>query len=428
MTYDEALSYIHGVNWTFCKPGLERIGELCERLGHPERDLKFVHVAGTNGKGSFCSMLDSILRAAGYKVGLYTSPYILEFGERMRVGGENISRSDLAAITEYVKPIADSMTDKPTEFELITAIAFEYFKRQGCDVVVLEAGMGGRLDSTNIIDTPILSVITGIALDHTAFLGDTVEKIAAEKAGIIKNAPVLFGGTDESAYNVIKNTAYERKVKLTRPDYSNIEVVSADVRGTKFNYGEFENIKINLLGLYQPKNAALVIEAVKILRSSGMNIPDSAVYSGLEGAVWHARFEVIATSPLVIFDGAHNPEGVVAATESIKHYFGDEGVIAVSGVLADKDYRFIAEKIARVAPYAFTMTPDNPRALGASEYAEELSSFGSHAVATCSVGEAVKCATELAEREGRAVVCLGSLYTYGDVVSEIEKLGINKRR
>ena len=428
MTYQKTLEYIHGISWTFCKPGLDRIRELCKKLGNPERELKFVHVAGTNGKGSFCSMLDSILRAAGYNVGLYTSPYITEFCERMRVGGENISRDELVEITEYVKPIADSMTDKPTEFELITAIAFEFFKRHKCDIVILEAGMGGRLDSTNIIETPVLSVITGIALDHTAFLGDTVEKIAAEKAGIIKNAPVLFGGTEASCDRVISKTAKKCGVKLSRPNYDSIEIISADVRGTKFNYGEYKNVKINLLGLYQPRNASLVIEAVKILRQEGFTIPDTAVYSGLEGAVWHARFEVISHHPLIIFDGAHNPEGVSAATESIRHYFGDGKVIAISGVLKDKDYHFIAEKIARVAPFAFTMTPDNPRALASGEYAEVLSSFGSQATACDSIGEALSRAVTLAEREQIAIVCLGSLYTYGEVVEEITKLGINKRR
>ena len=199
------------MNWTFCKPGLERIGELCEKLGHPERKLKFIHVAGTNGKGSFCSMTDSVLRAAGYKVGLYTSPYIREFNERMRVDGKNIENEVLADITTRVRPIADSMTDKPTEFELITAIAFQYFYEAGCDVVVLEAGMGGRLDSTNIIRDPYLSVITGIALDHVDYLGDTVEKIALEKAGIIKDsAPILYGGEDNAAREVIRAVANER--------------------------------------------------------------------------------------------------------------------------------------------------------------------------------------------------------------------------
>ena len=181
MNYEQSLEYIHGISWTFCKPGLERISELCSALGHPERELKFVHVAGTNGKGSFSCILESVLRNAGYRTGLYTSPYIKEFGERMRVMGENIPNEKLAEVTSYVRPIADAMEDKPTEFELITAIAFEYFKRCGCEVVVLEAGMGGRLDSTNVIENPLLSVITGIALDHVAFLGDTVEKIATEK-------------------------------------------------------------------------------------------------------------------------------------------------------------------------------------------------------------------------------------------------------
>ena len=205
MNYPESLEYIHSINWCFCKPGLERIRELCERLGNPQRELKFVHVAGTNGKGSSCAMLESVLRAAGYKTGLYTSPYITVFNERMRINGENISDEELAEITTFIRPIADAMKDKPTEFELITAVAFEYFKRNGCDVVVLEAGMGGRLDSTNIIESSLLSIITGIALDHTAFLGDTVEKIAGEKAGIIKSGcPVLFGGDDDSARSVIK--------------------------------------------------------------------------------------------------------------------------------------------------------------------------------------------------------------------------------
>ena len=185
MTYDEALEYIHGISWTFCKPGLERISELCERLGHPERKLRFIHVAGTNGKGSTSSMLESVLRLAGYKVGLYTSPFIYRFNERMRACGENIPDDTLAKITERVRPIADAMTDKPTEFELITAVAFEYFRRHECDVVVLEAGMGGRLDATNILN-PRISVITRLGLDHCDYLGNTIKEIAIEKAGIIK--------------------------------------------------------------------------------------------------------------------------------------------------------------------------------------------------------------------------------------------------
>jgi len=428
MNYTEALEYIHSVNWTFCKPGLERIEKLCRALGNPEKSLKFVHVAGTNGKGSFCSMLDSVLRSAGYKVGLYTSPYIKVFNERMRVDGVNIPDETLAAITERVKPIADAMEDKPTEFELITAIAFLYFAEEKCDVVVLEAGMGGRLDSTNIIDTSILSVITGISLDHTAFLGDTVEKIAAEKAGIIKSGvPVLFGGTDEAAAQVISDKAKEMRSSFFRPDYTKIDALTTTLRGTSFEY-KGRAVKLNLLGLYQPRNASLVLEAVGLLKKIGMNISDEAISTGLEEARWSARFEIINHLPLIIFDGAHNPEGISSAVESIKHYFGKEKVIVVSGVLRDKDYNYIASRLSEVAAAAYTITPNNSRALAASDFAALLSSMGVESVANESIAEALSRAVARADKSGEAIVCLGSLYTYVDVTAELEKLDIAKRR
>jgi dihydrofolate synthase/folylpolyglutamate synthase len=373
-------------------------------------------------------MLDSVLRAAGYRVGLYTSPYITIFNERMRVNGANIPNDTLAEITEYVRPIAEKMTDKPTEFELITAIAFEYFKREKCDLVILEAGMGGRLDSTNIISTPLLSVITGIALDHTAFLGDTVEKIAAEKAGIIKNAPLLWGGEDAAARAVIKKRADECAVPFIEPDYSLIDGLAADLRGTRFSYRHHENVKINLLGLYQPKNASLVLEAADAIDALGMPVPESAILSGLESARWSARFEIINHSPLVIFDGAHNPQGISVAVESIAHYFGDRKVAVITGVLKDKDYEYIASRLATVAAYAFTITPDNPRALSAEEYAQVLCKNGVSATPTASIAEAVALALSAADKRGDAIVCLGSLYTYCEILPEIEKLGISKRR
>ena len=422
MNYTEALEYIHSISWTFCKPGLERIEKLCEALGNPQKKLKFIHVAGTNGKGSFCSMLSSILVAEGYKVGLYTSPYIKVFNERMRVNGENIPDQRLADLTERVKPIADAMTDRPTEFELITAIAFLYFAEEKCDMVVLEAGMGGRLDSTNIIDTSILSVITGISLDHTAFLGDTVEKIALEKAGIIKDSvPVLFGGEDESAAAVILNKATERNTKLYRPDYSRIENLKSTLSGTSFEY-KGRSVKLNLLGLYQPRNASLVLEAVELLRKSGMNISEASVNEGFENARWPARFEIISSSPLMIFDGAHNPEGIASAVESIRYYFGSEKVIVVSGVLRDKDYNYIANRLSEIASSAFTLTPDNTRALPGEEFASLLSGLGIESRANTSIGEALIGARERSADTGEAIVCLGSLYTYVDVIAELEKI------
>ena len=416
MTYEECLEYIHSVSWTFCKPGLERIEELCERLGHPERSLQFVHVAGTNGKGSFCSMLSSILAAQGYKVGLYTSPYIRIFNERMQINGENIPNEELIALTEKIRPIADSMTDKPTEFELITALAFEYFRSNACDVVVLEAGMGGRLDSTNIIENSLLSVITGIALDHTALLGDSVEKIAAEKAGIIKRGcPVLFGGTDSDAMAVIKSRALEMGSDFYFTDYDKLDVKEMTLDKSRFDFGEHSDMSISLLGTYQPRNAASVLSAVDILRGRGFNISETAVREGLAAAKWHARFELLSKAPLVIFDGAHNPQGISAAVDSIRLYFGDEKVYLLSGVLRDKDYTAIARDLSKVADKAFTLTPDSPRALGADEYARVLQDAGIEAYPNDSIVSAFERAKAEAKKDGKALVCLGSLYVYSSL-------------
>ena len=420
MNYKECLEYIHSINWTFCKPGLERINELCEALGHPERELKFVHVAGTNGKGSVSSMLSSVLLEGGYKVGLYTSPYVKVFNERMRINGENISDGELIEVTERVRPIADAMKDKPTEFELITAIAFEYFRRNKCDIVVLEVGMGGRLDSTNIIEEPLLSVITGIALDHTAFLGDTVEKIAAEKAGIIKKGrPVLFGGQDEAAAEVIKARAKEQNSEFYRVDYEKIKSLDMTLERSRFSFGERDGIEISLLGAYQPRNAAIVISAVDILKNS-IAISEKALYNGLAKARWHARFEVLSREPLVIFDGAHNPQGISAAVESIKLYFKDEKVYLLTGVLRDKDYKAIAADLSEVASRAFTLTPDNPRALTAAEYADVLRGAGIEATACESIESAFILAKSEAKKDRVPLVCLGSLYVYSSI-SELEE-------
>ena len=423
MNYAESIEYIHAINWCFCKPGLERIEKLCSLLGNPQKDLRFIHVAGTNGKGSFCAMLDSVLRKAGYKVGLFTSPYIRFFNERICFDGAPISDSDLAEVTSYVRPFADSMDEKPTEFELITAIGFEYFKRKGCDIVILEAGMGGRLDSTNIIETPILSVITGIALDHTSFLGDTVENIAYEKAGIIKKGvPVLFGGNDSVAEYVIREKAVESKSDFFVTNRSAISAVNTSLSGTSFDFGARKNIEISLLGLYQPLNAANVLTAVDILRTQGLSIPEDSLYLGLKTAKWSARFELISNDPIIIYDGAHNPEGISAAVRSIKAYFPDEKVYVLSGVMKDKDYNAIAADLSSVASHAFTVTPDNPRALDAKEYAAVLCEHSINAVAFDSLGDALRSAIEKAKADKTPLFCLGSLYMYSELIEIFENL------
>ena len=420
MNYTEALEYIHSICWTFTKPGLERISALCEKLGNPQDELKFIHVAGTNGKGSFCSMIDSVLRAAGYKTGLFTSPYIKVFNERMQFCGENISNEDLADITEYVKPYADSMEDKPTEFELITAIGFEYFKRKKCDVVILEAGMGGRLDSTNIIKSSLLSVITGISLDHTAFLGDTVEKIAAEKAGIIKeNGDVLFGGNSKSVEEVIEAKAAEMNADYHFADKSSLDIVSSDLTGSTFNYFGYKEVNLPLLGLYQPWNAANVLCALEILKYKGFTVSEKAIREGFLAARWPARFEIISRDPLIIFDGAHNPEGIETAVRSIKRYFGNQKVCILTGVMKDKDYNYIAGKFAEISDRAFTITPDNPRALPAEEYAKVLEGVRIKATSYASVASALEDAKKYAKETSTALLCLGSLYMYCEVIDKI---------
>ena len=416
MNYKEALDYIHSVNWTFCKPGLERITALCDALGDPQTGMRFIHVAGTNGKGSFCAMTAEILKSAGYKVGLFTSPYIKTFNERMMINGEMIGEQELADLTAYVRPIADAMADKPTEFELITAIALLYFRRHDCDVVVLEAGMGGRLDSTNVIREPLLSVITGIALDHMAFLGDTVEKIAAEKAGIIKDGrPVLYGGEDAAACRVIADTAAARGSAFHAVDYGALTVSRADLSGATFDFGVYKDVKLNLLGTYQPRNAAAVLTAVDILRAEGLCIPDSAVREGLATVVWRGRFELLADNPPVIFDGAHNAQGITAAVDGIRHYFSGQKVYVMTGVLQDKDYVAIAQALASAASRAFVLTPENPRALAGEEYAALLESNGVPSVAYPSVKETYAAAVAAARRDNVPLICLGSLYTYASL-------------
>lgn len=421
MKINEAIEYIHSVNWMFCNPGLDRVKALCRALGDPQDTLKFIHVAGTNGKGSFCSMLDSVLRAQGYKVGLFTSPYILEFGERMRVDGKNIPDETLCALVEEVRPIADAVEDKPTEFELITALAFLYFAREKCDYVVLECGLGGRLDATNIIKTPILSVITGIALDHTSILGDTEEKIAAEKAGIIKSGvTTLWCGEHKGAEAVIGQRAREVGSPMSIVDRASLSIREMTLDGTVLDFGSHKDIKIPLLGSYQPKNACNVLTAVDILREIGVEIGEDAVKRGMASVIWHARFEIINRDPLMIADGGHNPEGIDAAVDSIKSYFGDKKVGIVTGVMADKDYNYMAGRMAECAERVFCLTPDNPRALGAEDYARVFEGLGVEATPCSSVASAVDAALDWSREKGKAVVSLGSLYMYGEVVAALE--------
>ncbi len=429
MTYEQAIEYIHSVCWKGSRPGLERITELCTRLGNPQDDLKFIHVTGTNGKGSTCAMTESVLRCAGYKTGLFTSPYVKFFNERIRINGADASNERLAYATSLVKPHADAMEDAPTEFELITAIGFMLFKLEGCDIVILEAGMGGRLDSTNVIKNSVVSVITGVALEHTEYLGDTVEKIAYEKAGIIKEGcPVVYGGSDikeqGAAYKVISARASELGAPLHLVDYDALDLKEATLDGTVLDYKEHADIQLSLLGLYQPQNCARALEIIEVLRLAGYIIDDFALQDGIKKTVWRARFEKLRGDPIVLYDGSHNPEGIEVAARTLKHYFGDKKVNILTGVMADKDYRGMMGTLAPLVNKAFAVTPDNPRALEAKDLKSVFRRLRVKCSAFDSIQKAVDTAVSESKKDGSPLICLGSLYMYAEISDAVEN---NKR-
>ncbi len=414
MNYNDAINFIHSVSNYFCKPGLDRIEKLCKYLGNPEDRLKFIHVAGTNGKGSFCAMLSAVLQNAGYKVGTYTSPFILEFNERILVNGKMISNDDLCRLCEKVKPYCDSTDDSPTEFEVITALAFEHFKNEKCDIVILECGMGGRFDATNIIKTPVLSVITGIDFDHQNFLGDTIEQIAYEKAGIIKkNTPCIWCG--DKAHTVISNTAKSVGAELYTPNKKGLHIKSCDLSGTRFDYGAYKDIQINLLGTYQPYNAINVLTACDVLKTMDFKIDSDSISKGLKTVKWQARFEKLDDNPLIIFDGAHNPQGITASIEGVKKYFGDKKVNILSGVMADKDYTFMVKKISEIANNIYCVTPNNPRALSSDKYCDTFKALHLNSLCFDSIEAGLCKAISDSKKDSVPLIILGSLYLYSDI-------------
>ena len=310
MNYESALEYIHAVQWAGHKPGLSRTRTLLAALGDPHKKLRFVHVAGTNGKGSTAAMLASCLQAAGYRVGLYTSPFINRFNERIQVNGEQIPDDALVRLVERVRPAADAMADVPTEFEIITALGMLWFAEEKCDIVVLEVGLGGTLDSTNVIDPPECAVITALGMDHVKELGPTIADIAAAKAGIIKpGSPVVSYGGVPKADAVIARVAREQNAPLTVVDLSRLKVEGGDLDAVTFDFDGLDGVRLPLIGSYQPKNAALAITALRVLRGRGWNIPDSAIRTGLEQVSWPGRFELLRHSPAFLLDGSHTPTG-----------------------------------------------------------------------------------------------------------------------
>ena len=424
MNAEQAIAYIHSVCWKGSIPGLGRTQELLEKMGNPEKKLKFVHIAGTNGKGSTAAMTASILSKAGYRTGLYTSPYIYRFHERIQVDGVEISDEDLTEITEYVKPLADSMEQSPTEFELVCCIAFEYFYRKKCDIVVLEVGMGGAWDATNVIEVPEVAVITNIGLDHTEYLGDTVEKIAETKSGIFKphGHAVVYRSTP-SVEAVYERVCAERDVSLRKADFEGLVLKAHTLEGQVFDCGSRKNLVLPLLGDHQLHNASVVLSIADTLIGEGWKISEQNIYDGIRDVRWPGRFDIVCRKPLFIIDGGHNPQCIEALVKNIRDYLAGKKVIALTGVLADKDYADMYKPVMPLVDRFVCITPPNPRKLEAEQLAQYLQQAGAQAQASESILDGVKKAMELAGEDG-VVLCFGSLYSIGGIRDALKDLGV----
>jgi dihydrofolate synthase/folylpolyglutamate synthase len=421
MNVTEALAYIHSVSWKGSIPGLSRTQELLAKMGNPEKHLRFIHVAGTNGKGSTAAMLASIFQTAGYTTGLYTSPYISRFHERMQVNGIPISDSELSVITEAVRPLAESMEDHPTEFELVSCIAFEYFFECNCDIVVLEVGMGGELDSTNVIPTPEAAVICNIGLDHMEVLGDTLEKIASAKAGIIKKGgDVITYREKPSVEKVFEDRCEKVGAHLHKADFDTLRPVLHTLDGQVFDWGRFPGLRLPLLGVHQLRNAAVALTTATVLQAKGWKLSDSDIRDGLANVSWPGRFQVLRRDPLFIADGGHNPQCIEALTQNIRDYLPDRPLTVLTGVMADKDYDNMYASVAPFAKEFIAVTPLNPRALPAEKLAAYLTRFGKPVSACLTVYDGVRAAIEHAGPDG-TVLSYGSLYMMGDVMAAVKQ-------
>lgn len=415
MTYKQASEYIDSFLIFGSKLGLTRITRLLEDLGNPQDKLKFVHVAGTNGKGSICSYCSAILKEAGYKAGLFTSPYIVDFRERFQINGEMISEKELCEIVEKIKSVVDGYPadEIPTEFEIVTAIGMMYFYKNNCDVVVLEVGLGGRFDSTNVIKKPLVSVIGSISIDHTAQLGNTVEKIAFEKAGIIKATcpTVLYPPDKESVLEVIKEQAEAKKSPLTIVNGDRIKTLRRELDGDTVSLNEVE-IKLPISGIFQPLN---LLTAVTALEKSGITVTNEEIKLGAEKAFFPARLQLVCNNPKILLDGAHNPDGIKALKEHIKAYF--DKPTAIIGMMGDKDIDKVLSEIAPLFSKIYTVKVDNPRSLTGEELLKIAEKYNRNCFNEISPEQAI----EKAKAENRDFVVCGSFYLCSQALKILNK-------
>ncbi|EQK41341.1 bifunctional FolC family protein [[Clostridium] bifermentans ATCC 638] len=424
MNYNEALQFIHESHKFGMRLGLDNIKKLLQLLGNPQDNLNIIHVAGTNGKGSTCSFISSILKESGYKVGLYTSPFLETFTERIRVNGENIAEEEVGKIVSLIKEKIEIMVSEgysyPTEFEIVTAMAFYYYNQEKVDFVALEVGLGGRYDATNVIDKPLVSAITSISLDHTGILGDTLGKIAFEKGGIIKeDCPTIVYPQQEEASEVIKNICAEKKSKYIECNFKNIEIKSSNINSQIYNCNingkELNDLEIKLIGEHQIKNSIVALNVIEYLNDIKItNISEENIRKGLLETKWPGRIEKISENPMFIIDGAHNEEGAKSLANSIDKYFENKNKILVIGMLEDKDIESVLDLLIPKFNKVITTTPDNPRAIDANKLKEKIERYNIEVTCKPNIKEAVDYALEISNKDD-VIISAGSLYMIGNV-------------
>lgn len=429
MKYQEAMKYITEVENFGSSYGLERTYKLLELLDNPQDKLKIIHVAGTNGKGSTTAMITSMLKGCGYKVGMYTSPFLEEFEERIQINGENIPKEKLAQLITKIKYAVDKVIEEgynhPTEFEIITVLMFLYFATEEVDFAVVEVGLGGRLDSTNVI-TPILSVITSISFDHTNLLGNTLEEIAAEKAGIIKSCiPTVIYPQEEMAERVISSKCQEldsKLYKINKEDAKLINIIKEDkiYQQVKVNLDDEYDVKLPLLGEHQILNLAVALKALEVIKDKAPKLNRESIVKSLATVRWNGRLEIMSNSPYVVIDGAHNIQGITQLDKNIKKYFEYKDMYLILGILADKDVEDMVKVITPKAKKVFTVTPNSMRAETAEKLLEEVKKYNESCEAYNDYKNAFEDALKLCKKDDLLLIS-GSLYMIGEMRGIIKK-------
>lgn len=416
MDYETAMIKLRGEVCSGIKLGLQNIKTLMEKLGNPQDKLKIIHIAGTNGKGSCTSFVNSALVSQGYKVGMFTSPSIYNFEERIRINNKNIPEDKLIDLMNEVREVAETMEVFPADFELVTAIAFLYFYREKCDFAIMEVGLGGRLDATNVAQNPLITLITSISLDHQQFLGNTIPEIALEKAGIIKeNVPLVLYSQSKEAMDSIIGVANSKNSKVILNDLEKIELLENTKNGQIINYKDFKNLKINLLGSHQINNATISLELLEQLRKMGFEISNESIYNGFSSVTWPCRFELVSKNPDFILDGAHNIDGIEKFISSMNFYYKDNKKIGIFGVLADKDYNEMLAKIVPCFDVFLTVRPDSDRAMESKELKERIEKLTKKKVYSFeNYQDAIDKAFEIS-KEDDVISAFGSLYFVGEV-------------